>query len=352
MTRQNLRQAMQPPTQGEPQAGAMQAPATHKNVATMLADPKMQEQIRAALPKHLTAERFARIVLTEARKVPKLMQCDHMSLMGAVMQAAQLGLEVGAALGHCYLIPFERRFKDGNQWRTVTDAQLIIGYRGMLDLARRSGQIESIEARAIYEKDKFDIALGLESDLKHFPAWHEKDRGAPMFFYAVAKFRDGGRQFDVMSVNEIDAIRDASQGYKAAVANAEKYGKDRVDSPWVTHYDEMAKKTVIRRLFKYLPVSIEIQRAVGLDELGDMGKQHNAFVIDGDYKTLPEGDGNELEGNDGAKGIDMAQMIHDAMAGASTVDELNEAWELGGPEFKHPPELATFYNDKLKEFQG
>jgi len=347
MSRQNLRQAID-----EANGTQMAAPTQHKTIAHLLVDPQVKQQMAAALPRHMTADRLARVMLTEVRKVPKLAECDQMSFLGAVMQAAQLGLEPGAALGHCYLIPFDKRAKVGNSWQVVaTEVQLIIGYRGMLDLARRSGQIVSIEARAIYTKDYRKIRLGLDSILEHEPAWEETDRGAPQFFYAVAKLRDGGTQFEVMSVAEINAIRDASQGFQAAVRTAARNNKEKPDTPWVTHYDEMAKKTVIRRLFKYLPVSIEMQRAVGLDELGDIGKQQNALVIDANYQ-LPAAQQSRIENEYGggeAVEQDMAQLIHDAMVAATSEDELNSAWELGGPDYKHPPELATFYNDRLKQ---
>lgn len=350
MARQTLQQAVTGNT-------SMASPAKPKTIAHLLVDPATKQQIAAALPRHMTAERLARIVLTEVRKVPKLAQCDQMSFMGAVMQAAQLGLEPGQALGHCYLLPFNKRRKEGNQWIETTEVQLIIGYRGMLDLARRSGQILSLEARAIYAKDEYTIRMGLDSTIEHEPAWHEADRGEPLFFYAVAKLKDGGTQFEVMSAREINAIRDASQGYKAAVAAQAKYNKDAPDTPWHTHYDEMAKKTVIRRLFKYLPVSIEMQRAVGLDEHADAGlPQHNALVIDANYRiesdAEAEADREEHEAGASEQEKDMSQLIHDAMAAATSEDELNNAWELGGPDWKAPPELASLYNKRLAEFNA
>lgn len=237
---------------------------------------KYKDQIAAALPKHMTADRMARIVTTEIRKVPQLAECNPVSLFGAVIQASQLGLEPGSALGHCYLIPFNNR----NQ--KTKDVQLIIGYRGMIDLARRSGQIISIEARAVYAADDFSYQFGLNPDLHHVPfRGHIKDRGPAVAFYAVARLQGGGIQWDVLTDEEVNAIRDESDGYKA-------FKKGWIKStPWVTHPEEMGKKSVIRRLYKYLPISIEIQRAVGLDEQADAGiNQANNAVIDGEYMTL------------------------------------------------------------------
>ncbi len=230
-----------------------------------------KSEIARALPKHMTADRMARIAMTEFRKNPKLLECDPASLFGAVIQCAQLGLEPGGALGHAYLLPFN------NRKRGTVDVQFIVGYRGMIDLARRSGQILSIEARVVYASDRFHVQLGLNPDLQHEPAWEVAERGDLKFVYAVAKLKDGGVQFEVMSRTEINKVRTQS--------------KSANDGPWVTHFEEMAKKTVIRRLFKYLPVSVELAQAVGLDEQAEADiSQDNAFVIDGAITESTEKD--------------------------------------------------------------
>jgi recombination protein RecT len=215
-------------------------------------------QIAAALPRHMNPDRMARIVTTEVRKVPALLNCDPISLFGAVIQCSQLGLEPGNGLGHAYLLPYGRQ------------VQLIIGYRGMIDLARRSGQIISLSAHVVRENDTFEFAYGLNETLHHVPA--KQARGDVVAAYAVAKLKDGGHQFEVMWRDDIDAIRAQSKASKSG--------------PWVTHYEEMARKTVVRRLFKYLPVSIEIQQAVGLDEQADAGvNQQNAAILDGQFSV-------------------------------------------------------------------
>lgn len=231
-------------------------------------------EIQRALPKHMTADRMARIALTEFRKTPALMKCDPATLFGAVIQCSQLGLEPGGTMGHAYLIPFE------NKKRGTTDVQFILGYRGMLDLARRSGQIVSISARDVCANDKFSYCYGIEETIEHVPA--EGQRGELTHVYAVAKLKDGGVQFEVLTRAQIEDIRNNSQGYKTAVRF------NRTDSPWIAHFTEMAKKTAIRRLFKYLPVSIEIQRAVAMDEAGEGGfSQDNEFVIEGVANEIP-----------------------------------------------------------------
>jgi len=287
-------------------AAVTNAPAkTPNTIAGLLTDPRTKAQIALALPKHMTAERLARIALTEVRKTPALGKCDQTSFLGAIMQCAQLGLEPGGALGHAYLLPFENRKKD------ITEVQLIVGYRGMIDLVRRSGQIMSIEARAVYEADHFDVQLGLHSDLVHIPAWDAHDRGPLRFVYAVAKLKDGGTQFEVMSRVEVERVRAKSRAGQSG--------------PWVDHFEEMAKKTVIRRLFKYLPVSIELAQAVALDEQAEDGRpQDNPLTIDVEA-TETTHERTDTQG----EGLPLAQLL-DLLEGATDADGIDYARSLGG----------------------
>lgn len=286
------------------------AATTKTDLAHILTSPATLAQIKAALPKHMTAERMARVALTETRKTPALGKCDPRTFIGAVIQLSQLGLEPGGALGHAYLIPF------GNTKQGTTDVQIIIGYRGMIDLARRSGQIASIQAVIVRDGDDFDVEFGLTPGLKHRPLF---DDDKPMtFVYAVAVFKDGGRQFEVMTRGQVEKVRKQSRASSSG--------------PWVTHFEEMAKKTVIRRLFKYLPVSIELQRAVVLDERGDAGLSQvvdDMGAIDGtateiheDAERLthqPEGEEADLAG-----GFTFAQ-VADGIKAAATIEQLDLA---------------------------
>lgn len=188
-------------------------------------------QIALALPKWITADRMIRVILTELRKTPRLLDCRRESLISCIMQAAQLGLEPGGVLGHIFFVPY----KD--------EATPIIGYKGLIDLCRRSGEIVSIAARVVYSRDQFTYQYGLEEKLEHVPALTE--RGEPLHIYAVAQLVGGGHAFEVMSVADVNAIRDKSKSY----------GQGDF-SPWRTHWSEMARKTAIRRLFKYLPSSV------------------------------------------------------------------------------------------------
>lgn len=294
--------------------GQITKPEKPKDLAHLLATPSVQAQLKAALPRHMTAERMARIATTEMRKVPKLGQCDPMSFLGAVIQCAQLGLEPGNALGHAYILPFDKREKVGGQWKTVrTEAQVIIGYRGMIDLARRSGQIVSIDARAVYEGDKFECLLGLDARIDHVPDWQNPNRADPSklrFVYAVAKLKDGGIQFDVMSRAEVEGIRARS--------------KSADNGPWVTDFAAMAVKTVVRRLFKFLPVSIEMQTAVGLDEMAEAGvSQQNGAVIDGEFAFVD--DQQQLSGPDGDALAKYREQITSATSAEGAQLALDEA---------------------------
>jgi recombination protein RecT len=253
------------------------------DIAALLNDPKIKAQIALALPRHVTADRLARVALTELRRNPALTRCDQMSLLGAIMTCAQLGLEPGGPLGHAYLVPFE------NRKTNRIEAQFILGYRGMIELARRSGQIQSIEARAVYEGDEFEVRFGLDSALTHVPNFENPDRTQPdklRFVYAVAKLKDGGVQFEVMSRREIEAVRAQS--------------KSGASGPWVTHFEQMALKTVARRLFKWLPISIELATAIEADERAELGlPQQTPLDADAIEAQAPEEADGETEQTQG-----------------------------------------------------
>ncbi len=214
-------------------------------VQQVLSD-QFKKQLALAVPKHLNADRMARIAATEVRKNKALLNTEPTSFLGSVMQAAQLGLEPGSALGQAYLVPY------GNQ------CQLIIGYKGMIDLARRSGQVLSLNAYAVREGDDFSFQLGLKPDIHHVPSLEADRIKKPItYVYAVATLQGGGYQFEVMSRAEVEAVR----------------AKAKSKNIWNTYFEEMAKKTVIRRLFKYLPVSIEALEITNADAKREAGEK-------------------------------------------------------------------------------
>src|SRR5262245_30309174 len=204
---------------------------------------KSKAQIKMALPAHLTPDRMIRTAMTSIQKNPDLLNCTPQSLIGCVIQSAQLGLEPDSVLGHAYLVPYK------------TTCTFIVGYKGLLRLARRSGEISWIDAVVVHANDDFKYALGLNPTLHHIPV--DSDEDAPItHVYAVCKFKDGSAQFRVMTKKAVDKIRERSRA---------KTG------PWVTDYEEMAKKTVLRNFSKVLPCSVELERAAALDERAELG---------------------------------------------------------------------------------
>ena len=203
------------------------------------------KQFATALPKHVNSERFVRIAITTIRQNPKLAQCSQESLLGALMVSAQLGLEPGT-LGQCYLIPFE------NKKLGKVECQFQIGYKGLIELLRRSGQLSDIYSYAVYENDDFEITYGLSRDLKHKPNF--SDRGEIIGFYAVAILKDGAKAFEYMTKDEV-------------VKHEEKYRKGAYKNDvWNKNFEEMAQKTVVKKLLKWLPVSVEFLDMINKDE--------------------------------------------------------------------------------------
>jgi recombination protein RecT len=217
---------------------------------------QLSRAIPASVARHLTPDRVARIALTEFRKTPDLWKCDQRSIVGAVVQAPQLGLEVGAALGHAYLVPFWDKHANGHA------CQLIIGYKGFIALARRSGEVERFSAHVVHAGDEFTYEFGSTQRIHHRPVLAE--RGEPVAVYAqIMTERD--IDFEVLGWDEVLAFRERF---------ARKKGGDYT-GPWATDLEEMAKKTAIRRLAKRAPLSVEFQKAAALDGMAEAGEPQN-----------------------------------------------------------------------------
>jgi len=196
-------------------------------------------EISKALPKVMTPERFARIATSAVSNNPKLAQCTPISFISALMNAAQLGLEPNTPLGQAYLIPYGK------------ECQFQLGYKGLIDLAYRSGEVKSIQAQVVYENDEFEFEFGLDPKLKHKPA--KSNRGNPIYYYAVFKLTNGGEGFEVMSHDDV-------------LQHAKKYSKSFSNGPWQTSFDEMAKKTVLKKALKYAPMKTDFIKQVNTDE--------------------------------------------------------------------------------------
>jgi|JI9StandDraft_1071089.scaffolds.fasta_scaffold132074_2 recombination protein RecT len=220
--------------------------------------------IKSVIASTLTPEKMARIALNELRQsdyLAKIAIQNPGSFINAVTQAAHLGLEIGGALGQAYLVPYKGEIK------------MMPGYRGLISLARRSGEITSISAEVVYENDEFDLALGIDPKVSHKPCL-KGPRGEPVLAYMVARFKFGGHHFEWMTIDEIMAIK--------ARSSAVKSGKS---TPWDTDRDEMIRKTVVRRGWKYLPMSIEMQGAAVIEAANDQGRN---VTIDGDSVVVSD----------------------------------------------------------------
>lgn len=236
-----------PATQSAPVVD-MRRPQPLNTIRNLIESQKTE--LARALPKHLDPDRLARIAFTTIRTGKDLDKCSAESLLGALMTCAQLGLEPGP-LGHAYFVKYG------------SEATFILGYKGMIELALRSGKIVSLVAREVYQNDKFHVAYGLEDRLEHEPVL-TGERGPVIAYYAVAKLVGGGHVFVVMSRADVETFRKRSRG------------KD--SGPWVNDYDAMAKKTCIRRLFTYLPTSVELAQALAQD--GQVRTEIKADALD------------------------------------------------------------------------
>lgn len=238
-----------------------------KNMQTYI--KSMEGEIKKALPSVLTPERFTRMVLSAISTNPKLGSCTPQSFLGAMMSAAQLGLEPNTPLGQAYILPYQNK--------GVLEAQFQLGYKGLIDLAYRSGEVEVVQAHIVYENDDFECEFGLEPKLTHIPA--DSERGKPIKVYAMFKTKSGGYGFEVMSM---DDVRNHAQKYSKAYSSS--------FSPWATNFEEMAKKTVLKKCLKYAPLKSDFVKGIVQDETiknevsEDMYDVPNVIVYDGDIK--------------------------------------------------------------------
>lgn len=249
-----------------------------RTIGDLMKHPGTMSRFKQIMPRHLSAERMLRVCSMAINTTPALAKCEPITLLGAMLACASFGLEPNTPLGHAYLIPFKKRKKEGSNWVDVYQVQLIIGYRGFIDLARRSGNMISIHADVVYEGDEFSFEYGTNQHLRHVPKGERGGR-KKLWSYAHAKLTDG-EAFEVLPYAQVMAIRDGSQGYQAALKSKEEAEANKADewkmksylsSPWVAHEHEMSSKTLIRRVSKYLPMSLEFATAVAVDDAADRG---------------------------------------------------------------------------------
>lgn len=231
------------------QTAAIATPAPAKlTIRQQIESPQFAEAVRKALPRHLTPDRFIRVALTAITKTPKLAQCDQASFFAQLLTLSQLGLEPDGRRAH--LIPFE------NRKRGVVECQLIVDWKGLAELAMRSGIVANLHADVVRKGDLFEYSAG--KVVKHIPHFLRSDEAKPeqagdtYAVYALAEFKDGTTKADVLSVDEVQAVRSRSRAGQSG--------------PWVTDWNEMAKKTAFRRLSKWLPLSPEFRDAIEADD--------------------------------------------------------------------------------------
>lgn len=324
---------------------------TLKDLKTDL-DKYASQSWGGALPSHVDPMYFSRVAYTYVAQNPRLLQCDKQSLYSSFMTLAQLGLAPEGVLGQAYIVPFKGK------------AQPIVGYKGLITLARNSGEISTISARTVYENDKFAYEYGLEEKLVHVPA--DGMRGAMKYVYAIAKYRDGGHNFVVLSKADVDKIRDQSEGWKA-------YKSKKIqDNPWATSYEAMAEKTAIRKLNNVLPKSV--QRAVALEEGFDRGK--STYIRDGqveesdletDLQANTTGNLNKRFAGKDKEPIELAETVPDAPPEeppALTLEQqfsdylfeistpINVAIKKAHMEEQSPLDLEAYAAEFIKEKKG
>ncbi len=206
---------------------------------------RSKQQIALALPRHVTPERMIRMAMTVFGRTPKLQQCDPMTILACVVQASELGLELSGPLGHAFMVPYGK------------EAQFQVGYKGFFDLAFRSGKVSAFPMRRVHANDHLEVEYGTEQRIVHRPKL--AGRGDVIAYYAAIYLKDGSRDFEFMSLEDVQA-------------HFKQYVKNKGEgSPWKTAFDAMALKTCVRMLAKRCPLSVEIQKAAVLDEYAEAG---------------------------------------------------------------------------------
>lgn len=261
---------------------------------------RYKEQIAMALPKHLTAERMIRVALTAVGRNQKLQECNPATIAGCVVQASILGLEPDGILGEAYLVPFYN--KKANNNRGGMECQLIVGYQGLLKLVRNTGDLKMIDVQEVCLNDEFDYEKGMEPYLRHKPAMGE--RGPIQMYWAGAVMINGGTQFEVMTVSDIERHRD-------------RYSKSKDFGPWKDSPEWMFKKTVLRKLAKLLPKSAQAAHAVALDERAEAGLAQR-FTVDVPIELHQQSDGSEAPQVEAGAVVQMPQRLSEAQPAAAT----------------------------------
>lgn len=308
--------------------GAPAGTASEEKLSTLLAKPEFKLQLQASLPKHLTPDRFVRVLLTAINKTPKLAECTRESLFAAFYQLSAFGLEADGRRAH--LIPY------GNQ------CTLIIDYKGLAELAMRSGDVSNLHADKVCANDIFVTDRGLIT--KH-QIDYKAPRGDAYAYYAICRFKDGTEKAEVMTKDDVEKIRKRSRAGSSG--------------PWVSDFDEMAKKTVFRRLSKWLPLSPEFRDAAAAEDERD-AIDIDAVMTPGARFHLGAIPAEKSAADDREARAEALQVLSLAMAAAKVSEEdfLTAASALGydaGPtieETEQVQELADHVVEIVAKVKG
>lgn len=316
-----------PPTPVEQTKELMQQPGGRSSVKELLSSKQFHDQVAMALPRHMKPERFIRVALNATLRQPELIQCQRESLFLALLQLSAYGIEADGRRAH--LIPFwdyktctcghpidfhkqgkcQQRNCTCNVAQKRRLVQLIIDYKGLAELVRRSGDVSYIHSDMVLEGDDWDFQFGSEAFLRHKPnlemgTYKERKIKA---FYSFVKLKDGTEDFIVMSKADVDAIRERS--------------KSKDSGPWVSDYPEMGKKTVFKRHSKWLPLSPEVQDAVHTDDESDDFSANAGLVLDG-ITSVPVDDEPEPQ----------AETLADRVAKAAASQQQTQAEPASEPK--------------------
>lgn len=243
--------------QRQTNGGAVARPAGNNLGALQGLLTQYKQQIAVALPRHMTPERMIRVAMTAVSQTPKLMECEPVTIAACIVQASILGLEPSSVLGEAYLVPFF----NGKTKRM--ECQLMPGYQGLVKLARNSGDVSMIDAQIVYSNDEFEFHKGSEVWWRH--KWARTgDRGEPDGVWAGYVLKDGSKNFEYWTVEQIKSHRDRfSKG---------AYDRDgKLTGAWESSPEWMYKKTVLKQVMKLMPKSVEMSTALSLEERADVG---------------------------------------------------------------------------------
>lgn len=253
--------------------------------------------VAKSLPSGYTATSFMQIAINQIHKTPKLLECNQISLLMSMIEIAQLGLSVDSNLGECYLIPYKDK------------CSVIIGYKGLLKLAYRSGRVKTVQSHVVYSFDKFDLELGLTKKIKHIPMFTSpRTIDKIIGFYSIVELTNGGVLWEFMFIDEVLKIRDESNNYK--------YARNKEETIWTKHFVEQGKKTALRKVLKITPLETDIDRAVTFDMQQDHDElaMQNRFIdiVSDDEKEVLQHEINEYKEEEKRMFIEENKQITDA----------------------------------------